>query len=390
MNHRRLYSYLASALATMFALSLVAGCSSSGTPRSQSRGADQQASGWQIRTIASGLSNPWDVAQTPDGTLIVTERAGAIKTVRNDEVTAVKADLDDVFSKGEAGLMGLALAVDFDSSRRFYTCLATANDVRVVAWTMAADYQSATRIAQPIVSGIKHLAGGRHSGCRLLLDSEGALLISAGDATIGSAPQDRTVLNGKILRVDPITGAAWPGNPFIGSANAATKLIYTFGHRNVQGLAIQPTTGAVFSVEHGPDIDDEVNLLKPGANYGWDPDGPENSYDESVPMTDPDIDGATAAWWSSGNPTLATSGATFLSGEQWGSADGALVVACLKGSRLLLMTVGDQSITDTQSVDGLEGTHGRLRTAYLGNDGLLYITTDNGSDDEILQITPKK
>lgn len=367
---------------------LMVGCSARGSRSNQSFGADPETSGWQIRTIAGGLSNPWDIAQTPDGTLIVTERAGAIKTVRDGDVNEVTADLADVFAQSEAGLMGLALASDFSSSRRFYTCMATTSDIRVVAWTMSDDYRSATRIAQPIVSGIAHSSTGRHSGCRLLLDSEGALLISVGDAATGSAPQDLTVLNGKILRADPVTGLAWAGNPYANSSDPITRLIYTLGHRNVQGLALQPVTGAVYSVEHGPTFDDEVNLLKPGANYGWDPKGPNGSYDESVPMTNPAITGATQALWSSGAPTLATSGATFLAGQQWGTAQGALVVACLKASRLLLMKVSNGSITEVGNVDGLDGTHGRLRTAYLGNDGLLYITTANGSDDEILQISP--
>lgn len=383
----RVYWTLAATLA-LLSVFLMVGCSSSSSRSDPSLGADPETSGWQIRTVASGLANPWDIAQTPDGTLIVTERAGAIKTVRNGEVNNVTADLADVFAESEAGLMGLALAADFGSSRRFFTCMATTTDIRVIAWTMADDYRSATRITAPIVSGITRSTSGRHSGCRLLLDSEGALLISVGDAATGSAPQDLAVPNGKILRVDPVTGLAWAGNPYADSSNPITRLIYTLGHRNVQGLALQSTTGAVYSVEHGPTFDDEVNLLKSGANYGWDPNGPNGSYDESVPMTDPAISGATPALWSSGTPTLATSGASFLSGQQWGTAEGALVVACLKASRLVLMKVGNGSVTEVGDVDGLDGTHGRLRTAYLGNDGLLYITTANGSDDEILQISP--
>ncbi|WP_228389306.1 PQQ-dependent sugar dehydrogenase [Cumulibacter manganitolerans] len=200
---------------------------------------------------------------------------------------------------------------------------------------------------------------------------------------MGSGP----ALGGKVLRIDPVSGAPPPDNPFAGSADPATRLVYTYGHRNVQGLAVQPGTGALYSAEHGPDVDDEVNLLRPGANYGWDPVG-SGTYDESRPMTDTAIDGAVPAVWSSGSPTLATSGCAFLDGPAWGPHEGELAIAALKASALYLLRLpdggGPASLTKAAVLDG---DYGRLRTVEPGGDGVLYVTTSNGDDDKILRVT---
>lgn len=336
---------------------------------------------WQVEVVADGLENPWDVGVLPDETLLVPENEGRLQLIRDGETTQVDADLDDVDGTGEGGLMGLVLDPGFEQTRRFFTCQATSEDVRVVAWTLSEDGASATREPDPLLSGIERASSGRHSGCRLLFDASGALLVSAGDAAVGSHPQDLGSLNGKVLRIDAQSGAPATGNPGLDRPE-----IYTYGHRNVQGLALQPGTGAVYAVEHGPDRDDEVNLLEPGANYGWDP-GDGEGYDESVPMTDEQIDGAVPAIWSSGTPTVAASGGAFLDGAAWGEDEGLLAVACLKGARLLLIDVAADADGDVRSVPALEDTYGRLRAVVPNGDGSIYVTTSNGTDDKVLRVS---
>ncbi|MBO4238714.1 PQQ-dependent sugar dehydrogenase [Pseudonocardia alni] len=354
--------------------------------------------------VAGGFSHVWSVGVLPDGRALVTERDGRLSLLASLDpgtaVTPVAADLGDVFARGEGGLMGLAVHADFATSNRFTTCQTRAEngspvDVRLVTWTLSADGATATRVADPLVGGLPIASGGRHSGCRVAVDDTGALVVGTGDAAMPATPQDLTSLGGKTLRVDPATGGPAAGNPFADAADPAQRLVYTSGHRNVQGVAVEPGTGRVFTAEHGPTRDDEVNLLRPGGNYGWDPSqgGTVTTYDESVPMTDRDrFPDAVPAVWASGSPPEALAGAAFLDGDVWGQRNGMLAVAALRGQKLLLMRVGpegtDGAVSDVEIPAALDGDSGRLRGVYAVPGGPLLVTTSNGDGDRILRIDP--
>ena len=340
-----------------------------------------------VTTLASNLTIPWDLAFTPDGTMLFTERGGKLSARLTDgTVQVVTADFSDVYAVGESGLMAIVTDPDFTTNRRFYTCQAhTGPEVQVIAWTIDSGYTAATRAADPLVGGIPAKAGsGRHSGCRLRFGPDGHLWIATGDAAIGSTPQDMNSLGGKVLRVNPSTGAGVAGNPF-----AAAPQIYSFGHRNIQGLALRPGTREMWVVEHGPYTDDEINLLAAGGNYGWGPTYQSYAYYEGVPMTDlTRFPSAVPAKWLSGTPTLATSGGIFLEGDAWRGWEGRLAVASLKERSLRLFEFSaDGDFVSQVNVSALSGTYGRLRTPMLGPDGALYVTTSNGSaEDKILRI----
>ncbi|WP_456599611.1 PQQ-dependent sugar dehydrogenase [Blastococcus sp. SYSU DS0616] len=347
----------------------------------------------QVEVVADGLDHPWDVAQSEDGTLLLDERAGGFTAVLPDgTVREVQADLGDLFVAGETGLMGLALDPAFAGNRRFYTCQGDREGfIGVVAWTVAGDWSSATRVDDPLIGGIPlNERSGRHGGCRLEFGPDGALLVGTGDNAVGTHPQDLGSLAGKVLRADPATGQAPPDNPFVAPDDGAADLIWTYGHRNVQGLARRPGTDQVYSVEHGPDRNDEVNLLRPGANYGWDPVG-GGGYDESVPMTDPEIEGAVPAVWDSGAPPIAPSDGTFLDGDQWGDYDGLLLLGALRGQHVLALRLDEAgALVEQFRLPELDGTYGRIRTVEQGTDGALYVTTDNGGGrDQLLRVTPQ-
>ena len=334
-----------------------------------------------VSTPVSGLSIPWDLAFAPDGTMLFTQRAGVLSSrLADGTVGTVDADFAEVLSTGENGLMGIVVDPDFASNRRFYTCQTHVGpEMQVIAWTIDAAYTIATRVADPLV-GDMPTASSRHGGCRLRFGPEGYLWIATGDAATGTVPQDLTSLGGKVLRVDPSTGAGAPTNPF------APSRVYTYGHRNMQGLALRPGTSQMWSVEHGPAFDDEINLLVAGRNYGWDP---VPGYNQGVPMTDlVKFPGAIEAQWSSGSTTLATSGGIFLEGAQWGVWEGRLAVATLKDSKLRLFEFTPEGDFVSQVVvSELDGAYGRLRTPMMGPDGALYVTTSNGSgQDRILRI----
>ncbi len=334
-----------------------------------------------VDVVADELDHAWDVVPAPDGTRRVDERSGGFTAVLPDgEVRQVDADFGDLYAQGETGLMGLALDPAFEENRRLYSCQGVTGgggaSISVVAWSVADDWSRATRTDDPLVGDIPvNEQSGRHGGCRLRFAPDGALLIGTGDNAVGTHPQDPQSLAGKVLRADPDTGDV---------------AVWTSGHRNVQGLAVRPGTGQVFSVEHGPDRDDEVNLLREGGNYGWDPDG-GGEYDESVPMTDPAIPGAVAAVWSSGVPTLAASGATFLDGPEWGDYDGLLLVGLLKEQGVLALRLDPGgALVEQFRLPELDGTRGRIRTVQQGGDGALYVTTDNGDGaDRLLRVTPR-
>ncbi|WJJ14013.1 PQQ-dependent sugar dehydrogenase [Prescottella equi] len=353
----------------------------------------------QVTTVMDGLAKPWDVVVSPDGAILTGERAGRFVVKRPDgTVGEMTADLSDLYAEGETGLMGIALASDFATSRTVYTCqghrqagggslgagsLGSADagtDIRVVSWTADPEWTTLTRTGD-VLTGIPTGAGGRHGGCRILAHPDGTLYIGTGDTASPTVPQDRNSLGGKVLHVDA-DGSPAAGNPFPDSP------VFTLGHRNVQGLALQPGTGRIYGIEQGTSRDDEVNLLDAGNNYGYRPDRAPFIYDESVPMTDPvRVPGAVAAVWSSGAPTLATPGGTFVSGAAWGEWDGALAVTTQQGREMLLLklTADGTAVTETDSV---LTDQGRLRSATRMPDGSLLVTTDNGTGDKVLRVAP--
>ncbi len=351
----------------------------------------------RVEVVADGLDHPWDVARAPDGTLLVDERPGRLRAVLPDgTVRQLRADLDDVFARGETGLMGLVLDPAFADNRRFYTCSGRTDggadggpSIAVVAWTVTEDWTSATRVADPLLGGIPvNERIGRHGGCRLRFAPDGALLVSTGDNAVGTNAQDRSVLGGKVLRIDAATGQPAAGNPFAGAPGAEAYL-YTYGQRNVQGLAIRPGSGQVYAVEQGTSRDDEVTLLRAGGNGGYDPDGVGGRYDESVPMTDAEFADVMPASWASGPSTIATCGGTFLDGPQWAGYDGLLLLGALKGRGVLALRLDDDGrLVQQFRIPELEGTYGRIRTVQQEADGALYVTTDNGGDEDVvLKVT---
>ncbi|MBS7549013.1 PQQ-dependent sugar dehydrogenase [Dietzia massiliensis] len=345
----------------------------------------------EVEVVLDGLTIPWDVVRDPDGVVVTGERGtGKIVAARPDGTRSdVEADLGRLFTGGESGLMGIALAHDFATSREVYTCHSDddADDSRVTAWRAADDWSRLDEM-DVIVSGIARQDIGHHSGCRILAHPDGTLYIGTGDTFHGSVPQDLRSLGGKVLHVKR-DGA--PADDTIREEGANPRIL-TYGHRNVQGLALQPGTGRIYSAEHGTLVDDEINLILPGKNYGWDPYRPgiPRDHDDASPMTDlekfPD---AMEAVWSSGDPTWATSGITFLDHPSWREWNGALAVAMLKSKRIALMRLSDDGLEVTDTVEILADEHGRIRSLTSEPDGTILATTSNGNGrDEVLRIRP--
>jgi glucose/arabinose dehydrogenase len=305
-----------------------------------------------VSTVVSGLDHPWDIAFTPDGQwMIFDERVGKIwaKNLTTGE-TRFLGGPSDVVVHGEGGLLGLAVDPGFDgiSNQFVYACYDTVVDVRVVRFTTNLSSNSLAVNAGVVTGMPVNTATGRHSGC---------------------VTTDGNPCSNNPGVVDP--------------SFDIDDRIWSWGHRNVQGIAFSPTTGAAYTIEHGTDRDDEVNVMVQG-NFGWDP-GPF-FYDESHPMTAP---GGIGAVWSSGNPTIAPSGGTILSGSQWKGWQGAAAIAVLKGQHLMVVFFDDgPGFSLAGTTTNMRGA-GRLRSAVEGPDGNLYVSTDNGGGtDAILRAVP--
>ena len=350
-------------------------------------GERQAAPPLTVVPLVTGLTLPMDLAFTHDGAMLFVERPGNLKVRLSDgTIQTVTADQSDLHTTGWWGILAIALDPAFATNRRFYTyqshhdpnLAGEKRSYQIVVWTIDDMYSTATRDGEPFSRAFT--AGGS-----LLFDPDGYLLMSRGH---GSA-QDLTDLGGKVLRFDTSTRQGAAGNPF-----PTTPSIYTYGHRVPHGLALRPGTSEVWVVEHGPEWNDEINVLTAGGNYGWDPrPEPDRAW---TAMTDlakfPD---AVEAKWSSGFSTIAANRGVFLDGADWGAWNGRFAVATLIGVslRIFEFSAGGDFVSQVVPTE-LRETYGRLRTPVLGPDGALYLTTSNspsnqnGGIDQILRVVP--
>lgn len=347
--------------------------------------------GLRVEVLADGLDHPWDVKPIGGGRLLLTQRDRATVSLWEDgEVRTLDFPSDSVWVSGETGLLGLEVDPRVSRNGQFWTCQGATkkdggHDVRVMAWQLSDDLRSVERRGV-LLKGLP-ATSGRHGGCRLLVARDGSLLVGTGDAAVGANPRDLTSLGGKVLRLDRTTGKPWPGNPFIDADDERQRYVFTYGHRNVQGLA-QRADGSLWSVEHGSSRDDEVNRLVKGGDHGW---HPVPGYDESVPMTDQSLPGRQReAAWSSGDPTIAPGGATFVAGKKWGGLRGTLAMAVLKDQRVQFLKFDTRGRLKNIRIPDELREHGRIRQVVRAPGNDLLVLTDNGDgQDVMLRVSPR-
>ncbi len=333
-------------------------------------------------TLISNLSHPWDLSFMDATNFAYSQRGGQIRGFN----TETKQDWlitkpDDIYNTGgEGGLLGLKVDVDFKNNKYIYTCMNVKGPyIHIIRWKLSNDYKSIANRTD-IITDIPSNTSTRHSGCRITMDKDGILWIGTGDTATGTVPQNPKSLGGKVLRVNR-DGKGVEGNltaPF-------DSRIFSYGHRNIQGLALfdTPKDGVYgYTVEQGTDRDDEVNLLKSG-NFGWDP---IPGFNESRPMTDlTKFPNAIPAIWKSGFPTLATSGMVIVHGSQWKAWENAVMLGVLKGQQVRLQKY--DSNYKLLRDDKMFTKFGRIRTIVENpNNNELYLLTDNGND-KIIKVS---
>ena len=347
----------------LLAVTVAAAC---GPPKSTIKPVDTTPPTLDIqKDFVTGLNNPWDMAFLPDGTMFFTQRPGPVSVrLPNGAITNLGNPPGSAPS-GEGGVMGIAVDPNFAANRYLYVCYTHTSDNRVTRFTLNPDLSPGLESPFDVVTGMPK--NNNHNGCRIRFGFDAMLWITMGDAQNAGNARNLGSLSGKILRVNPGgTNVPAPGNPF-------GTLVITYGHRNPQGIAFRANF-EVYSVEHGPGQDDEVNLLIAGGDYGW------NGSD----MT---CCGGIEAVWSSGDPTIAPSGATFVYGTQWKGWNGALILAVLKDMRFQVFVERNGALQFGAPV--IIPTGVRMRSVVQGPDGNLYAATDvGGGNGAIWRITP--
>lgn len=345
----------------------------------------QTGSSFKVETVIPNLQVVWSIVWTPDGRMIFTERPGRVRVYENGKLRAQPLfTVPDVEPKGESGLMSLALHPQFTSNHWIYLSYAYNSGGQLVRVVRSRETPSGLTDRTVMIENIP--AAQFHAGCRLRFGPDGKLYITTGDATERGLAQQLDSLAGKILRLND-DGSVPKDNPFVGQANARPE-IWSYGHRNPQGIDWQPGTNLLWETEHGPSgFDgpgggDEVNIIERGKNYGW----PLIHHRQTREGLESPVLEYT--------PACAPASGMFYRGSVFPQFKGNFFFGCLVGRRIIRVGTNGRTVTSQENL--LEGKYGRIRDLAEGPDGLIYFSTSNrdgrgqpaADDDRILRLVP--
>ncbi|MEK0083725.1 PQQ-dependent sugar dehydrogenase [Benzoatithermus flavus] len=360
-------------IALAVAMLSAAGCAHAAAPQGPVR---TEKATFRVVEVVGGLENPWGMAFLPDGGMLVTERPGRLRLVENGKLRAepVKGG-PEVYARGQGGLLDVALDPAFAQNRRIYLSYAHAEGGKTTTRVMRARYAPEGLSEQKVIfSAEPMIQSSAHFGSRLAFGTDGTLFVTVGERFVARQDAQNLATDlGKVLRITT-DGTAPPDNPFVGREGARPE-IYTFGHRNPQGLVVDPRNGRVWEQEHGAMGGDEINLLKPGANYGW----PEVAYGKNYDGTTigtgrsiaPGVEAPVFYW----DPSIAPSGMTLYLGDRFPGWNGDLLVGALKYQLVSRLDLDEEGRV-VKEERFLEGALGRIRDVRTGPDGLVYLLTD--------------
>jgi glucose/arabinose dehydrogenase len=376
-------SYVLSAI--LIALALACSHAPPGRGAGEIETSAQTQSGLKVETVVGGLQVPWSIVWAPDGRMIFTERAGRVRVFENGKLRPEPLfTVPDVEPSGESGLMSVVLHPQFASNHFLYLSYAYAGDGKRVRVVRYRETPSGLVDRKVIIEDIP--AAQFHAGCRLRFGPDGKLYITTGDATQRDLAQRLDSLAGKILRVND-DGTVPADNPFVGRQNARPE-IWSYGHRNSQGIDWQPVTNFLFETEHGPsgfdgpEGGDEVNIVEKGKNYGW----PLIHHQQKREGLESPLLEYT--------PACAPASGMFYRGSAFPQFTGNFFFGCLRGERIIRVVLDGRKVVSQENL--LMGKYGRIRDVAEGPEGYLYFSTSNrdgrGSpakdDDRIIRLVP--
>jgi len=341
----------------------------------------------RVTELAKGLDRPWGLAFLPDGRMLVTERPGRLQLYDRDGKSARSiGGLPKVHTGGQAGLLGIAVSPNFAQDRFVYLSFAEAGEGGVgTAVARGQLGENALENVQVIWRQVPKVSGGNnHWGSRLVFARDGTLYITTGDRyTQKDRAQDVTSTLGKVVRVNA-DGSIPTDNPFV-KRDGARPDIWSIGHRNLQGAALHPGTGALWTIEHGARGGDEVNIPQAGKNYGW----PVITY--GVDYSGAKIGEGTAKagmeqpvyYW---DPVIAPSGAAFYTGNAFPAWKGSLFIGSLNPGALVRLQLDGARVAKEERY---LGDVGRVRDVVQGPDGFLYLLID-ANNGRLLRVEPKQ
>ncbi len=336
---------------------------------------------YEVKILSTGLANPWAVTALPDGRLVITEKAGALRIASlTGELSQRIYGFPAVDDRSQGGLLDVAPAPDFETSRMLFFTLAESTaegSLTAVGKGKLSDDETTIENFEIIFRAIPYYDNSYHFGSRIVFDSNGNIFLSTGERSdLATRPKAQFLDNGygKVIHITP-EGKPVPGNPFINTAGALPE-IYSYGHRNAQSLDIHPITQELWLAEMGPRGGDELNLIKPGKNYGW----PTITY--GIEYSGAAIgDGITQKegmeqpvyYW---DPVLSPSGMAFYTSKDMPEWQYNLFIGGLSSQHIARIVIKDNKVIGEERL--LENEKQRFRDIADGPDGALYAVTDSG------------
>lgn len=341
-----------------------------------------------VETVAEGLTHPWAFQFMPDGRILVTERPGTMRIIdTGGRLSNPIRGVPKVFAQGQGGLLDVALAPDFGTSRTIYFSFSEPREGgrngTTVARARLAETDRSARLenVQVIFRQLPSFDANVHFGSRIVIARDGKLFVTLGERFQMKFAQDLSRDWGKVVRINP-DGSIPDDNPFVGRPNARPE-IWSYGHRNPQAAGLHPETGELWIVDHGPRGGDEVNVVRKGLNYGW----PVINYGvhysgQRIPHSREGMEQPLYYW----DPSIAPSGMTFYTADRAPQWSGNLFVGALAGQHLArLILKGEQIVAEEKLLTDLGE---RIRDVRQGPDGAIYVATGNPRG-RILRVTPQ-